>query len=228
MESSLHSKISQHLNGMVDFPAFCDSCGRAVPSGFNFGPGVRNVVIRNSLSSCPHCGRKIHVDGGVDSQGNLYFLRRAYDILSRTDASRAEFEAAINVLREGQERGEEPEAIATALKEASPVWKDLANLLLSQKAGVFYALLAFLFQLLEHFAEPPESRDVTIINQTIVVGPEGVREIPVRRAEQPSCTTAPDTVRQPSPLLPVQGKDRNRFCPCSSGVKWKKCCGAPQ
>lgn len=148
-----------------------------------------------------------HVPDGV-----FNFIGNTIEILSAPERTIDELARLANILREAREKQDTPEEVALRIQRELPTLSRLGDLLPKNRSELygFLAVVLAAIQLLSQSA-PTQQGPVTInINQVVnqVISQSPPVSHPARSTE----------------LSKKVG--RNEPCPCGSGKKFKKCCGA--
>ncbi|WP_447963189.1 hypothetical protein [Nitrospira sp. Ecomares 2.1] len=145
---------------MTDWPAFCSNCGASFSSGISVDPGIKNLKIINTTSVCPKCMAPAKVlDGGTDNQGNVYFLRAAYKALTALQVSTEDLFVISNVIKQAQQKREEPKYVIGELEKKVPSASSLIELLKPKTANEFYVMLSFILALIIYIQSQTEKAD---------------------------------------------------------------------
>jgi hypothetical protein len=202
-------------------PAFCDDCGVAFPSGFVVtGEVVGLSMAGNTSGPCPRCGGKGHLPDGV-----FNFTGQTIEIVSAPGRTIDELARFADILRKARESGASPDATAREIRENTPNFAGVADLLPKNRQD-WYAFLTLLMtivalamQLMKHSESPAGNITVNqVINE---VYKDSTKQSAVAKQ---SPGKAGKTGRRP--LGKSGGKTgRNETCPCGSGKKYKKCHG---
>lgn len=184
-------------------PAFCDNCGTPFPSGFRFENSFHISLSGVMSSPCPKCGGIGHVPDGL-----FNFVGNTIEILSAPGRTHAEYERLVSIVREGKSQKLEKDEISKKIKSEIPAFGALVDILPSNK-NELYGFLAVLLAVLALLkpSDPPQPASVNIIN--------------VEQVIQQCYEQSKDTIQPPRSKV-----DRNDLCPCSSGKKYKHCCGS--
>ncbi|MGC5223261.1 hypothetical protein ACPW96_11805 [Micromonospora sp. DT81.3] len=151
----------------MPFYAQCANCGHEFESRLiNFGPGVPAIrmTVGSVAETCPRCGGRARTMEGqfnMDSQGRVDVLsgpQWTRDLVVRmtpaqarkihTVATWAEAELAKPDVDEERVR----ERIDQVVERNAPVLKKFLDVMLSQRAGTLYQLLAFILTVVVLFA----------------------------------------------------------------------------
>ena len=196
---------------MPSVPAFCDTCGTAFNSGI-FVENSSNITFRgNRAGPCPSCGGMGHVPDGV-----FNFIGNTIEILSATQRTVSELMGLARILREARARAETKEQVTARIEKELPAFSLLARLLPENKSELYGFLGVILAAIALYTQSPEKSPSQTTINinqvvQQIIIEPP--------KPGQREATPSPRPSAKPG---------RNEPCPCGSGKKYKKCCGAVQ
>jgi hypothetical protein len=189
---------------MPPVPAFCDTCGTVFNSGI-FVENSTNISFTGGRSGpCPKCGGMGHVPDGV-----FNFIGNTIEILSAPERTIAELTGLSKILREAKSQAETREQVISRIEKEIPSLSGLAKLLPENKAEL-YGFLGVVLAAVQLFTQAPPAPNSTIINVTQVIQ---------------QAVVAPEVERAAS-VRPIRKVGRNEPCPCGSGVKYKRCCGA--
>ena len=197
----------------MDVPAFCDTCGAVFRSGFSVVGDASNItLVGNTAGPCPVCSGLGHIPDGV-----FNFVGSTIEILSAPQRTRDELGRLAAILREAKQAKQSPEAVAEAIRTQVPGFSGVADLLpkTREELYAFLALVVSVVTLLLQGPSDEKSQNITVnqtINQVFMETDKSVNAA----ASKPR--------RTPVETAPKVG--RNAPCPCGSGKKYKKCCGA--
>jgi hypothetical protein len=189
---------------MPSVPAFCDSCGTVFSSGI-FVENSTNISFSGNRSGpCPSCGGMGHVPDGV-----FNFIGNTIEILSAPERTISELAQLAKILREAKAKAETREQVVARVEKEIPSLSKLVNLLPENKSEL-YGFLAVVLAAIQLFTQSPSTQNTTTVNvtqviQQVVSEPAAVKTVPAE---------------------PKQKVGRNEPCPCGSGIKYKRCCGA--
>lgn len=188
---------------MVNLPAFCDRCGSVFPSGLDI-EGISIAFHDVSVGRCPSCGGVLRIpDGDFD------LLDKTITILSAPDQSVRDLGRLADLLRSAKDKEQSHQDIADQVKRELPNLSRLADLLPKNRTQL-YAFLMLLVATIDLLIRSPGQVTVNQMIQQVIVTPE----------------MAPTSA---APSMHVERRTgRNDPCPCGSGRKFKKCCGAPR
>jgi uncharacterized protein YecA (UPF0149 family) len=188
---------------MPSVPAFCDTCGTVFNSGFFVENSTNMSFTGNRSGPCPSCGGMGHIPDGV-----FNFIENTIEILSAPERTMAELTQLARILREAKAKSETREQVASRIEKETPSLSKLAKLLPENRSELygFLALVLAAVQLLTQTPAAPSSTTINItqVIQQVVAEPKAAKEAPARS----------------------QKVGRNELCPCGSGAKYKRCCGA--
>ena len=189
-------------------PAFCDTCGTVFGSGFAADNATNITLSGNRAGPCPRCGGMGHIPDGV-----FNFIGNTIEILRAPARTFAELTQLAEILREAQEKSQTKREVSARIEKELPSLAPLSKLLPENRAEL-YGFLAVVLAAVQLFTQSPQTPATNItINTTQVITQALAPQQP------PLASTRPKTV-------PKVG--RNEPCPCGSGNKYKKCCGALQ
>ena len=189
---------------MPSVPAFCDTCGTVFNSGI-FVENSTNISFSGNRSGpCPSCGGMGHVPDGV-----FNFIGNTIEILSAPERTIKELTRFAQILQEAKEKAETRAQVVSRIEKELPSLSGLVKLLPENKSEL-YGFLALVLAAIPLFSQTPPAQNSTTINvtqviQQVIAEPSGTKAVPVN---------------------PKKTVGRNEPCPCGSGVKHKKCCGA--
>lgn len=188
---------------MPSVPAFCDTCSTVLNSGI-FVENATNITFTGNQSGpCPNCGGMGHIPDGV-----FNFIGNTIEILSAPERTIAELTQLANILREAKAKSETREQVVSRIEKEVPSLSKLVKLLPENRSEL-YGFLAVVLAAIPLFTQTPAASSSTTINVTQII-----QEV----------ITEPSV----SKTAPMESKKtgRNESCPCGSGVKYKRCCGA--
>lgn len=189
---------------MPSVPAFCDTCGTVFNSGI-FVENSTNISFSGNLAGpCPSCGGMGHVPDGV-----FNFIGNTIEILSAPERTIADLTRLAQILREAKAKAETREQVVSRIEKELPSLSGLFKLLPENKSEL-YGFLAVVLAAIQLFSQTPPAQNSTTINvtqviQQVIAEPSGAKAAPVKAKKKVG---------------------RNELCPCGSGVKYKRCCGA--
>lgn len=186
---------------MPAVPAFCNTCGAVFASGFNFENAIGVSFAGCGAGPCPRCGGTGHIPDGV-----FNFIGNTIEILSAPGRTIAELTRLAEILKDAKAKAETREEVASRIKKEVPTLSKLGELL-PENRGELYGFLAVVLAAIQLFTQSPSGPSTTIVNVTQVI--QQVTESPKTAARQQKKKVG-----------------RNEPCPCGSGVKFKRCCGA--
>ena len=189
---------------MPSVPAFCDTCGTVFSSGIFVENSINISFTGNISGPCPSCGGMGHVPDGV-----FNFIGNTIEILSAPERTIAELTHLAKILREAKAKAETREQVVSRVEKEIPSLSKLVNLLPENKSEL-YGFLAVVLAAIQLFTQTPSALNTTNINVTQVI----------------QQVVSEPTVTKTAPAKSKQKVGRNEPCPCGSGVKYKRCCGA--
>jgi hypothetical protein len=166
------------------------------------------------------------VDGEfeVSPSGTWRLLARA---LKAPDASRSDYPVLRELLLRARQQHTDKTAVAAQIKESVPALGDVGDFLKSRSGVALATWLAVLVAILNLIITSEHSSTAPAPSQVVNVQVGGPSEQQIEEwikdalaKQSPPAVTAPAQVVGSAPA-------RNLPCPCGSGVKYKKCCGAP-
>jgi len=203
---------------MSTFVAFCENpaCGAIFPAPNIFGgEGTATIQMTNNrYGPCPSCGGLGRIPDGLYQYANhvVEFLRGPQESLAalrKVQALLGEFRAkdlprdeVLNQVRDVAPR------VASAMEKVPSI------AITQQWMQILIALvtLAILIQT-TYFKKSDQELEKLFIDHLLQENKE------LKRQQSPA--TKGQTYRRPSAKIP-----RNEPCPCGSGKKYKRCCGA--
>lgn len=188
---------------MPSVPAFCDTCGTVFNSGIFVENSTNISFAGNRSGPCPNCGGMGHIPDGV-----FNFIGNTIEILSAPERTIAELTQLARILAEAKAKSETREQVASRIEKEVPSLSKLAKLLPENRSEL-YGFLAVVLAAVQLFTQTPATSSSTTINVTQVI-----QQV---IAEPPVAKTATATSKKIG---------RNESCPCGSGAKYKRCCGA--
>ncbi len=189
---------------MPSVPAFCDTCGTVFNSGIFVENSTNISFAGNRSGPCPNCGGMGHVPDGV-----FNFIGNTIEILSAPERTISELTSLAKILREAKAKAETREQVVSRIEKELPSLSGLGKLLPKNKSEL-YGFLAVVLAAVQLFSQTPPAQNSTTINVTQVIQ---------------QVIAEPSDVKM-APIKPNKKVGRNDPCPCGSGVKYKKCCGA--
>jgi hypothetical protein len=202
---------------MPSFPAICQNCGLFFPSGFQVGKGVR---LTGNRAECPRCGSLATVpDGGLDAEGNFFFVNQVYRVLNGPAVTPADLHRLVAILNQARVQQAEPEQVVEQIQREAPALAGIAKVIVPQDPAAFWQMVGA----------------VSVIAMALLSrSPEQPTQSPPPRADTPAgqVVTIPQHASPPIivPKVPVKAErtaGRNDPCPCGSGKKYKHCHGDP-
>ena len=192
---------------MPSVPAFCDTCGTVFHSGIMVENSTNITFAGNRAGPCPTCGGMGHVPDGV-----FNFIGNTIEILSAPARTIDELTHLAKILREAREKQDTPEEVAARIQKELPTLSRLGDILPKNRSEL-YGFLAVVLATIQLITQslPTQPGPVTInINQVVN-----------------QATDQSQSVSRSARLTDSSKKvGRNEPCPCGSGKKFKKCCGA--
>lgn len=148
----------------MHIPAFCDTCGIIFRSG---------IVVKNSTNvtfsgipagPCPACGGTGHVPDGV-----FNFVGNTIEILSAPQRTVEQLSRLARILREAQEKRQNPDQIAETIRNEVPELTRLADLLPKTRTELysFLALIVTVITLLMQVGQGDSKATNVTVTQTI-------------------------------------------------------------
>ncbi len=194
---------------MPAIPAFCDTCGTAFSSGIVVENSFNVSFSGNRSGSCPKCGGMGHVPDGV-----FNVVGSTIEILSAPSRTIQELTRLVEILRAAKTSSAKPEDVARDIERDVPALAPLMQLLPANRSE-WFAFLAVLLAIVQVYlaANPPGTPAPPTITINQVIQQTFVNEQAPERA---------------APRQNAGKVRRNEPCPCGSGTKYKKCCGAPR
>jgi len=189
---------------MPNIPAFCDTCGAVFNSGFVAENSTNISFSGCGAGPCPNCGGMGHIPDGV-----FNFIGNTIEILSAPERTIAELTRLAQILREAKAKADTREQVVSRIEKELPSLSGLGKLLPENKSEL-YGFLAVVLAAVQLFSQTPPAQKSTTINvtqviQQVIAEPSGAKAAPVK---------------------PKKKVGRNEPCPCGSGAKYKRCCGA--
>lgn len=188
---------------MPALPVVCDSC-HTVFATTAFGGSGQVTMIGCGAGPCPSCGGM-----GTIPNGTYEFIDNWIAVLRTSGIGAVQLARLISILDAGRANQAEAEDISQAVAKEVPELQELTDSLPKSRKEL-YQVLALLLALLTFFSQCSTKPTPPItINQFINSMP----------------TAASDSPTTPHRSRPRVG--RNDPCPCGSGLKFKRCHGAP-
>lgn len=199
----LHARQSSR-DTMPNIPAFCDTCGAVFNSGI-FAENSTNISFSGcSAGPCPNCGGMGHIPDGV-----FNFIGNTIEILSAPERTIAELTRLAQILREAKAKANTREQVVSRIEKELPSLSGLGKLLPETRSEL-YGFLAVVLAAVQLFSQTPPAQNSTTINITQVI----------QQVIAKSSGTKTASVKSKKKV------GRNEPCPCGSGAKYKRCCGA--
>lgn len=190
---------------MPSVPAFCDTCGTVFNSGIFIEDSTNISFTGNRSGPCPSCGGMGHIPDGV-----FNFIGNTIEILSAPERTIAELTRLAQILREAKAKAETREQVVSRIEKELPSLSGLVKLLPKNKSEL-YGFLAVVLAAVQLFSQTPPTQNSTTINVTQVIQ---------------QVIAEPSSFKAAPVINPKKKIGRNKLCPCGSGVKYKRCCGA--
>ncbi|QXB98316.1 MULTISPECIES: SEC-C metal-binding domain-containing protein [Aeromonas] len=202
----------------AQFPAICDNCGTAFPSGFAFEGSIHNLSLSGNKSGpCPACGGMGSVPDGV-----FNVLGNVIEIIDAPRKTVEQLSRYVNILNRAQKEKLTREEVQEQIEKEAPELAYISDILPKTRMELYTflgLLLAFLTTVMTAMSLMKDDKTVVIEQQIILE--QTINNFGTSRAT-PS-TSRPD--RNYSDNRPrAQKVGRNEPCPCGSELKYKKCC----
>lgn len=196
---------------MPRVPAFCNNCGSVFPSGFSVSDEGTLTVVGCKSGPCPRCESMGSVPDGV--------FRAAGDIirlLAGPQKTIEQLQALASIISEARNTVSEPHKAVDRIKREAPELSLIVDVFPKTRNELYGFLTVILMAVgtviagaaLYKDRSPSEADVQSMIDKTI------------ERSFQERGETKK---QQPHRTVPKPG--RNEPCPCSSGKKYKQCCG---
>jgi uncharacterized protein YecA (UPF0149 family) len=143
-----------------------------------------------------------HIPDGV-----FNFIGSTIEILSAPGRTIAELKRLAEILKEAKAKAETRAEVASRIKKEVPTLSKLSELL-PENRNELYGFVAVVLAAVQLFTQAPSNQTITTINVTQVIQ---------QATTQPPKTSTPERKEKVG---------RNESCPCGSGAKFKRCCGA--
>jgi len=187
------------------------------------GAGSVNFTNSSFTTSCPACGATVGRSGSFEV--TQYGWRDLAMALRPAQATTEDYETLLRVLRGAQGTGLNGDQTASKIRSEVPVFEHLGGFLADPKwQGVamwLAAVVAVVGAILAYKTlKDAESAPVPTVNVHVDQPSQEQIEQWVKDALRAGASTPSDSARTQEPV-------RNQPCTCGSGIKFKKCCGAP-
>jgi preprotein translocase subunit SecA len=148
-----------------------------------------------------------HIPDGV-----FNFIGNTIEILSAPERTIDELNLLAKILRDTQEKRLNQEEIAARVKQELPSLSRLTQLLPTNRSELygFLMLVLVVIQLLTQSQQTKPPVSTITVNQVV------------------QAVYVQSTASAQQPYKGIGKTGRNDLCPCGSGKKYKKCCGAAQ
>lgn len=195
---------------MPQLPAFCDTCGTAFNSGFQFEGGAGSFVGCRS-GPCPQCGGMGHVPDGV-----FKFVGNVIEVLQAPQRTLDELSRLSKILEHARKAKEPSERTARRIEKELPFFQRVADWVRSAgfTPAVNVGLILAAIPVLQSMRDSPKPAEQHVVIQNVInnyvtalPGPAAAPKRPFRATPHPG---------------------RNDPCTCGTGKKWKHCCGRAQ
>lgn len=227
---------ASHPTDEIEVPLICKRCETATGSGVVLGHDVTDVTL-DIQGRCPACNHTTVVPDQLrvkDNRGRVFALnqlRTARELASlaiRLD--RDQLEGLTAALQEAQEDEQRSEAVARQMTRSHDPQVRRIGDLLQTKSDYRWAIDLVVKILLAVLAMMAANTGARAVGQALDRPPleDEVKAVIERIAEEsPELLTPPPDEATEMVPAPSRKVPRNAPCPCGSGQKWKKCCGAP-
>ena len=216
-----------YLRRMPGIPFRCTKCRFEFQANniIDAPPGSK-VILENIGTNCPRCGGMAkNVDDGEHTLGTDGHWRSLASALREADATREDYAKLVRIIKRAQANEATADELAREVADETP-FGALAEWMISDKGVAVATWLALLLAVLlwlvpkvtgeDDAAAPSITNNTT--NVTINEGPsEAEIDARIQQALQQQRTGGALSQKQ----------ERNQPCACGSGVKHKRCCGAP-
>jgi hypothetical protein len=197
-------------------PAFCDTCGTVFNSGIFIESSTDIVLSGNRSGPCPQCGEMGHIPDGV-----FNFIDNTIEILSAPARTIQELTKLAEILHDAKTKAQSKEEVTDRINKEIPTLSLLGKLLPDNRSDLygFLSLIMTVVPLLMEPSKPSINSFPINVNQIIEIN---VNQSIERAVVQPHRSSKTFSTK------PIKKVGRNESCPCQSGKKFKKCCGAIQ
>lgn len=215
----------------------CEHCGFSWSDGdhgmqmFHF-TNIRRVQLSDNSVSCPRCGRMASLPEGTFDvrEGRWRLIRDLANDLRSAEATSDDYAKLLDLLRQAKETGQEANQVANEIAAQTPFAR-LAETFRAHPPGWTAWLIAAILTIVmwrfpyhsdetpQHMSKPSQNAPV-VLQLTNRELDDLARQIDAQ-LEQQKDLARPVEIAVSGP----KGSQRNKPCPCGSGVKYKKCCG---
>jgi SEC-C motif len=211
----------------------CQHCGYVWNDGDNgaaiFGFENVNVALENIATNCPRCGNFTSMPNGNYEvrEGAWRLVRRLTEDLRSAQANQGEWDKLLRLLKQAQASGQSNGQAADEITAQTPFTR-LAETLRDHPIAawmipiIISVVLAIISPMIGIGATSPGTTQVSLQD----LSPHELNEL-ARQIAQKLQSENIGSIDTHSIALPQKGTQRNKPCPCGSGIKYKKCCGAP-
>jgi hypothetical protein len=235
------SSIPKVWTVMAGVPFVCPRCGLhwgnddRGPQAVRVNDNAKSVTLADIRMTCPRCGtitRSALPDGTYKvDDGQWRLVRRLADDLKSAQANRDDYAQLFRLLREAQGKGETTEEVAANIAAQTPFAR-LAQTIRAHPPGWTAWILAAVLAIVLWITAPPgESAPASgnpppSTHSLVHLSPHQLDELAREIAQQLHAENLKAANDLPA-VRPSKGSERNKPCPCGSGIKNTKCCGAP-
>ncbi len=197
----------------MNIPAFCDNenCRTVFPSGFVFSNVANATFSGNKSGPCPRCGGMGHVPDGI-----FNFVGETIEIISAPEKTLDDFLKFSKIIREAYEQKQSFEMVAQNIKEKTPSFSKILDLLPDNKSD-WYTFIGTLVAI------------VALISQQRTTRANVDKQVTVSQViEYISAKSTVENNQKSIQVTTVTKKNkigRNEPCFCGSGIKHKRCHG---
>lgn len=195
---------------MSMLPAFCENCGTVFSSGL-FLEGKGAIISGCTAGPCPNCGGTGHIPSGV-----FDFIGNTIKILTTTDSSVVDYSRLARMLASARKERLSSQVVADQIRKELPQFAGISELLRPKTCADtlgWATLLIATISLIVQMIQGRQDMSRISVDQVITQSFNQTLQMQVFTGNQ---------------RVKSKGVGRNDPCPCGSGKKYKKCCGAPK
>ena len=190
----------------MQVPALCDTCGAVFPSDITIEDPAAAIAADGRAWPCPVCRRQGVVHGGV-----FHFLASLIEILSAPERTSSELSRLVEVLSDAFDRRQNPAEVVARVYDEVPELAAVAALLPAGSAGFSaHVSMTVAVSVLVWQVKGDSAVDSTVTVEQALNHIFNEMNLTAKRLGS----------------RPMQSVGRNDPCPCGSGRRFKRCCGA--
>ena len=215
---------------MPPIPAICRNCGIIFGSGVHIPRKDTFATFVDCSAVCPRCKGPADIPNGTYSALSDTILA-----FTKGTVTKEHLRELVRILEGGKDSQLEPKRVADEIRSDLPELSSLADVLPTTRKelyafiGVIAACVIALLTLIDHVKPTPtmaEDRVQELVEKTLSkVNESSDRRTPTVTPTR-SIQKAGALSRDRSRTGKKKRSKRNAPCPCGSGRKYKKCCGA--